>query len=116
MTEVEWLTPMTEVKWLTSTDPETMLKFLNGYAIASNRKFRLFACHCCYRVWPTVAEGRGKMTIELAEAFGENIATHGELSQAYREAREGSTEEMKHISNRNSILDKPKRMTWFCQV
>jgi hypothetical protein len=54
--------------------------------------------------------------VEWLTPMTEVNATHGELSQAYREAREGSTEEMKHISNRNSILDKPKRMTWFCQV
>jgi hypothetical protein len=40
---------MTETEWLAATDPMTMLAFLRGRA--SDRKWRLFACACCRRVW-----------------------------------------------------------------
>ena len=39
---------MTEAEWLARTDPQKMLEFLGDKA--SERKLRLFACACCWRV------------------------------------------------------------------
>jgi hypothetical protein len=39
---------MDEAEWLECTDPRPMLEFLRGKA--SDRKLRLFACSCCYRL------------------------------------------------------------------
>src|SRR5262249_45957853 len=40
---------MTEAEWLVCTDPQKMLDFLGGKS--SDRKFRLYACGDCRRVW-----------------------------------------------------------------
>jgi hypothetical protein len=41
---------VTEDEWLKCSDPRPMLQFLKSHS-ASNRKLRLFASHCCRRVW-----------------------------------------------------------------
>jgi hypothetical protein len=61
---------MTETDWLTSTDPVAMIEFLRGNpttddtitwwknrwqidhaSTGNDRKFRLFTCVCCRRIW-----------------------------------------------------------------
>lgn len=70
---------MTEQEWLASTDPQAMLRYLQGdrrlidfhpdnpspisvdicvSSMASDRKLRLFACACCRQVWDEAMCGR----------------------------------------------------------
>ena len=41
---------MTEAEWLAATDPSPMTVALLDWQKASGRKFRLFACACCWRI------------------------------------------------------------------
>jgi hypothetical protein len=62
---------MTEAEWLAATDPQPMLKFLEGRT--SDRKLWLFAVACARRRWtpnidddpPTVNEGYSSMLREV---------------------------------------------------
>ncbi len=66
---------MTEQEWLTSTDPQAMLRLIDGTYLAgsasewkspmkaSPRKLRLFACACCWGVSPEL----GKDAEQLVE-------------------------------------------------
>ena len=42
---------MTESDWATCADPQLVLMLLRSRGAATDRKYRLFACACCRRVW-----------------------------------------------------------------
>ena len=44
---------VTEKNWFAFTHPGDLLFYLEGNV--SDRKLRLFACHCCRRVWVELA-------------------------------------------------------------
>lgn len=93
---------MTEAEWLTCTDPQQMLRFLNGtgpYDTAerklrrklrlrpvddcrTRRKLRLFCCACCRRVWHLLTDQRSRRAVELAERCADGGATLEELDEA----------------------------------
>jgi hypothetical protein len=62
---------MTEAEWVVYNDPEAMLKLLE--ANSTDRKLRLFACACCYRVWELVSDERGREAITTAERFADGL-------------------------------------------
>jgi hypothetical protein len=64
---------MIEAEWLAGTHPEPMLAFLCGKA--SHRKFRLFACACCRRIWPLLVDDRCRRAVETAERFADGLVT-----------------------------------------
>ncbi len=64
---------MTEREWLACTNPMSMLNFLTGKA--SERKFRLFACACCRRIWHLITEPALQSAIHIAEKYADGKAT-----------------------------------------
>jgi hypothetical protein len=58
-----------------------MLAFLAGRA--SDRKPRLFACHCARRVW-SLLEERGRRAIEIAQWHAEGGGSSRDLVEAVR--------------------------------
>jgi hypothetical protein len=70
---------VTEAEWLACTDPQTMLEFLRGKA--SDRKLRLFACHCCYHSLQDHGcfKEEAEDAVVMAEWFADGEATLGDL-------------------------------------
>jgi hypothetical protein len=77
---------MKESSWLTSTDPSTMLAFLQGNGRPSERKLRLVLTACCRRIWPLLAKKRSKKAVEVAERFADGEVSLEQLSAASRAA------------------------------
>jgi len=63
---------VTEEEWLAATDPTPMLDFLRGKA--SDRKWRLFGCACCRRVWH-LYDSSGRNAVEVAERVADGLAS-----------------------------------------
>jgi hypothetical protein len=61
---------VTESEWLICTSPEPMLEFLKGKA--SDRKFRLFACACCRRIWHLL-DGWTQNLVDVSERHIEGL-------------------------------------------
>jgi hypothetical protein len=72
---------MTEQQWLECSDPQKMLEFLRGKA--SDRKRRLFAVACCWRVADLLTTS-GKAGLQLAEQFADQLINQGELHGAWK--------------------------------
>ena len=79
---------MTEAEWLTSDCPYTLFQFIRRRA--DQRKLRLFACHCCRRIWELLPDERGRRAVEMSELYAERRATKGQLSAAQAAAQERS--------------------------
>lgn len=75
---------MTEQEWLAAQYPGHLLAFLQDEAglgdnAATRRKYRLFACACCRRVWPLLADEDFRRAVQLSEAFADHRTVPGEL-------------------------------------
>src|SRR4051794_33108052 len=79
---------MTKQEWLAATDPMPMLEFLRSRA--SDRKLRLFAVACCYRIWARLTAERSRAAVDLAEQFAEGLVTPRERREMYRVGRSDS--------------------------
>jgi hypothetical protein len=84
---------MDEAEWRTCADPKKMLDWLGTLGKVSHRKQLLFACSCCRRIWPLVADERSRQAVETVERFADGRATEEDLAaacsaaqDAYREA------------------------------
>jgi hypothetical protein len=60
---------MTEKEWLGCDDPRAMVEFLRGKA--SERKLRLFAVACCYRIWHLLPDKDCREAVQIAESFAD---------------------------------------------
>jgi hypothetical protein len=81
---------MTEAEWQTCTDPTPMLEALRASGKATDRKLRLFAvAGCRHRFGNYFAAGDpGQKAIEVAERYGDGLATREEVEAAQRSAAE----------------------------
>jgi hypothetical protein len=79
---------MTEAEWLTSEDCHSLLYSARG----SERKFRLFACACCRRVWHWLVDPRSQAAVEAAERFADGQVTTAQLAWARRAAQDRADE------------------------
>jgi hypothetical protein len=86
---------VTEAEWLACTDPKPILRFLLGTdyprvqavetfpdCLGSDRKLRLFACACYYRIRHLLPDDRARVAVEVAEQVAEGILSTDELQQA----------------------------------
>lgn len=73
---------MDEATWLSCSDPTPMLEFLRGKA--SERKLRLFACACAWRVCFSEQDRQSYYcnAVAVSEAFADDNATAQDLSAA----------------------------------
>ena len=71
---------MTEAEWLAGRDPQPMIESLRGEL--SERKLRLFACACCYRVGWLLLDDRSWDALAVGERHAEGRATDEELMGA----------------------------------
>jgi hypothetical protein len=58
---------VTEAEWLSCSDPQLMLALLRRSTAGSDRKFRLFACACCRRIWDRFPDQRNRDLVAAVE-------------------------------------------------
>lgn len=75
---------MTEADWLACDDPWVLLNHLAGEP--SERKYRLFACACCRRIWHLLTDQWSRKTVEIAESYAQGEATYEQLTAARQAA------------------------------
>jgi hypothetical protein len=80
---------MTEREWLGCEDIGKLLEYMTGRA--SSRKFRLFGCACCRRIWHLLNEP-SRNAVSVAERYADGLATDGEVEAARRDMNECCTE------------------------
>src|SRR5947209_5918952 len=75
---------MYEAKWLKAVDVTEMLQYLERQR--SDRKFRLFGCACCRRIWPRLGDALSQNAVEIAEQYVDGNVTLSVILAAYRDA------------------------------
>jgi hypothetical protein len=74
---------MTEAEWDACADPQEMLAALGGRA--GERKLRLFACACCWRVRHRLSDPPGPDAVEVLARLADGLATGEEWDAALDE-------------------------------
>lgn len=74
----------TEEHWFTSGNPERMEHFLGQRG--SRRRWRLFACACCWRIWPLLSD-EAKHAVSVAERQAEGLASPVEVEEALEQSQ-----------------------------
>jgi hypothetical protein len=93
---------VTEEEWLTLSDPLKLLAYLHGWR--RQRRWRLFACACCRRIWSAVHDPRSRNAVEVAERYADGLASVDELATA-REGAAVVAEEL--LTAREAATDAP---------
>ncbi|MGE3809088.1 MAG: hypothetical protein AB7K24_30865 [Gemmataceae bacterium] len=73
---------MTENEWQSCSDPEAMLDWLRQSDTVSDRKFRLFGCACCRRIWRFLDEA-GRGFVEILERYVDRKANQEEVENHF---------------------------------
>jgi hypothetical protein len=73
---------MTEKEWIECDDVPKLLKYL--VERASSRKFRLFGCACCRRIWHLLVDERSRNAVGVAERYADGLATEEDMDKARR--------------------------------
>ena len=77
---------VTEGEWLASTDVEGMVDWLRktdlGLSENGGRRFRLFDCACCRRIWPLMPDDRCRRAVEVSEQYADGRVDDVDLSAA----------------------------------
>ena len=97
---------MNEAQWFSSTNPHDMLAFLKerkparlasllawlwfGGRSGGKRKSQLFACACCRRLWPLLADEGSRRAVEIAELYADGLVSKKAFQQAVQAARAAS--------------------------
>jgi hypothetical protein len=68
---------MTEAEWLACAEPRLMLEFVTP--AASERKARLLAVACCYRIWHLLSDTRSRQAVEVVERYADGLASDEQL-------------------------------------
>jgi hypothetical protein len=72
---------MTESEWLAwRSDPGSLLNVVRDQI--SERKFRLFACACCRRIWHLLTDERSRKAVEVGELFADGRVDEEKLGVA----------------------------------
>jgi hypothetical protein len=86
---------MTPEEWERCTNPQRMLRLLQGRA--ADRQVRLLLCACCRACWDQLRDERSRQAVAVAERFADEPGDERGLQAAYRgalaalhEALEGS--------------------------
>jgi hypothetical protein len=83
---------VTEAEWLASDDVGGMVGWLRQRGPAlwkrGNRKFRLFNCACCRRIWSLLPEEQYRKAVEVAEEFADGLVSEDDLSVARNAAED----------------------------
>jgi hypothetical protein len=66
---------MTEEAWLTCMDPYEMLGYFDVHRGGSERKWMLFGCACCRRIWDCLVAEHAQYCVEIAEKYADGQAT-----------------------------------------
>jgi hypothetical protein len=75
---------MTEMEWQGCDNIDTMLPLLGDSL--TPRKWRLFACACCRRLWPSLLDPRSRNAVEVSESFADGQVDPTTLTIAWQAA------------------------------
>jgi hypothetical protein len=71
---------MTEEQWVATSDPQAMLQHMRGHG--SDRKFRLFACACCRRIWDLFPDPANRHLVAVVEDHPDGNYRHNFFGEA----------------------------------
>jgi len=74
-----------EIQSLEWSDPLAILHFMRGKA--SNRKFQLFSCGCCRKVWDLLPAPWSREVVEVSERYADGSAAEAEVRAITDRAR-----------------------------